>query len=96
MVVRLRMRRTGRRNCASFRLGAFDGRCRRDGRCLEILGFYDPKAKTPEKQLVVKAERVKHWLSVGAQPSVKVAALLRKQGVIGRGAAKAAAGQGQS
>ena len=40
MAVRIRLTRTGRRNRACYRIGAFDSRTRRDGRCLEILGLF--------------------------------------------------------
>lgn len=82
MAVRIRMSRTGRRNRASFRLGAYDARTARNGRCLELLGFYDPGAKTEARRLTLKAERIKHWLAVGALPSEKVTVLLRQQGIL--------------
>ena len=82
MAVRIRMTRTGRRNRLSFRLGAYDSRTPRDGRCLELLGFYDPGAKTEERRLVLKDERIKHWLSVGALPSEKVTVLLKNKGIL--------------
>jgi len=76
------MTRTGRKDRACFRVGAFDARTRRDGSCLEILGHYEPGAVREEEKLVLKGERIKHWLSVGARPSEKVAALLRARGLI--------------
>ncbi len=82
MAVRIRMTRTGRKDHACFRVGAFDSRTRRDGSCLEVLGTYEPSHTKEEKRLVLKAERVKHWLSVGAQPTEKVAVLLKKQGLL--------------
>ncbi len=56
-----------------------DKRSPRDGRVIEHLGFYDPLAPD-ERQLSINVERVGHWLSVGAQPSRTVAALLRRVG----------------
>jgi small subunit ribosomal protein S16 len=82
VAVRIRMTRTGRRNRASFRLGAFDSRTARDGRCLELLGFYDPGAKTEDRRLTLKDERIRHWLSVGALPSEKVTVLLKNKGIL--------------
>ena len=58
-----------------------DIRTRRDGREIEQLGFYDPCNKDEDKQFHVKADRVQYWLSVGAQPSETVAALLKKAGI---------------
>jgi small subunit ribosomal protein S16 len=86
------MTRTGRRNRAYFRLGAYDARRPRDGRCLEELGHYDPQADSDEKKLVLKPERIKHWLSVGAQPSEKVAVFLKARGIIGPNGKPTAAG----
>ncbi len=82
MAVRIRMTRTGRKDRACFRVGAFDARTRRDGSCLEVLGHYEPGAVREEQKLVLKGERIKHWLSVGALPSEKVAALLRSRGLL--------------
>jgi small subunit ribosomal protein S16 len=76
------MTRMGRKGRACYRLGAYDIRTRRDGSCLEILGSYEPGHPREENRLVIKAERVKHWLSVGATPSDKVATLLRRQGLL--------------
>jgi small subunit ribosomal protein S16 len=72
-------------------MGAYDSHCRRDGRCLEVLGSYDPGAPAEDKRLVIKVDRIQHWLSVGALPTDKVAVLLKKQGVTAGGKAKASA-----
>ncbi len=80
MAVRIRMTRVGRKDKAMYRFGAYDSRTRRDGRCLEILGTYDP-AVDGSDGVTLKADRIKHWLSVGALPSEKVAVLLKKQGI---------------
>lgn len=58
-----------------------DTRTPRDGRAIEELGHYDPMSRNPETQTVLKADRIRYWLSVGAQPSDKVAALLRRHKV---------------
>jgi len=58
-----------------------DGRTPRDGRVIEELGWYDPQAKDPEKQVSLKRERIEHWLGVGAQPSDTVRKLLERQGI---------------
>lgn len=58
-----------------------DKRSARDSRAIEELGHFDPMEKDADKQFVINEERVKYWLSVGAQPSETVAALLRKAGI---------------
>ena len=81
MVVKLRLKRFGRVNHPTYRLCATDARSPRDGRIIETLGYYLPKAKRAEDQCNLKAERVSYWLSVGAQPSETVASLIRKAGI---------------
>lgn len=75
------MQRLGRRNRPFYRVSAIDSRTRRDGAVIELLGWYDPIAKDPAKQLQLNDERVKYWLSVGAQPSETVADILGKRGM---------------
>lgn len=82
MAVKLRFKRMGRTHQAYFRLGAVDSRKKRDGRVLEELGTYDPTNRNAEEQVALNAERIKHWLSVGAQPSDTVRSLLKKQGIL--------------
>jgi len=77
-MVRLRLKRMGRRNRAFFRLCAFDAREERDGRSIEQLGTYDTMEKDEEKKVVLKRERIEYWLSVGAQPTETVASILKK------------------
>ena len=81
MAVRLRLKRMGRRHRSSFRINAVDSRRPRDGKVLEELGWYDPASRDPEKQVSLKVDRIKYWLSVGAQPSETVADLLKRHGV---------------
>lgn len=80
-MVRIRLARTGRKNKAYWRIGAFDARTRRDGRAIEYLGSYDPHQEKDEDKVQVNRERVEYWLGKGAQPSETVAQLLRKQGL---------------
>jgi len=58
-----------------------DERKPRDGRVIEELGWYDPEAKEPDKQLSLNRERIEYWLSVGAQATETVRDLLKKQGI---------------
>jgi small subunit ribosomal protein S16 len=76
MSVKIRLRRTGARNSPSYRVVAADTRFPRDGRFLEILGWYDPKRQGPNCSL--KLERIDHWLSKGARPSDTVRSLMKK------------------
>ena len=79
MSVKIRLTRTGRTNRPFYRIGVFDVRTRRDGAPIEYVGYHDPvnqKAGT-----VVKEERVRYWLSVGAQPSATVAGILKARGI---------------
>ncbi len=77
-MVKIRLKRMGRRNRAFFRICAFDAREERDGRSIEQLGTYDPMEKDEEKKVVLKRERIEYWLSVGAQPTETVASILKK------------------
>ncbi len=79
MAVRIRLKRFGTKNKPFWRVVASDGRSPRDGRFIEQLGVYDPK-KTPA-HVELKAERVKYWISKGAQPSETVKSLMKKQGI---------------
>ncbi len=81
MSVRLRFKRMGKRNRPFYRLAAFDKEQKRDGRPLEILGYYNPFETGRTKKYDLKADRIRHWLSVGAQPTENVAVVLRKHGI---------------
>ena len=81
MAVKIRLKRIGRRNRPFYRMCVFDGRTRRDGRPVEELGSYDPRATTLEEKIKIDRRRAHYWLTVGAQPSETCASLLRKLGV---------------
>ncbi|MEO1278482.1 MAG: 30S ribosomal protein S16 [Planctomycetota bacterium] len=78
-MVRIRMQRLGRTHRPFYRIAAAEKRVKRDGKVLENLGWYNPIEKDPEKQLKLEAERIKYWLSVGAQPSDTMMDILGKQ-----------------
>jgi len=84
MAVKLRLKRMGRTHQAFFRLNAMDSRAPRDGRVLEELGYYDPANKDPDLQVKLEGERIRYWLSVGAQPSATVRTLLKKSGIVAK------------
>lgn len=81
-MVKLRLRRVGAKRQASFRIVATDSRSPRDGRFIEVVGFYNPR--TEPETVQIKEDRALHWLSVGAQPTEAVARLLKKMGTLER------------
>ncbi len=83
MAVRIRMKKLVRRHRAFFRVCAMDKRSPRDGRALEELGTYDPMIGDTDARAVLNGERIDYWLGVGAQPSEKVKALIKKYGTNG-------------
>ena len=83
MAVRIRMKRMGRRHRPFFRVCAVDRRGSRDGKVIEYLGHYDPMVGETDARTLLKNERIDYWLGVGAQPSEKVAVLIKKYGTNG-------------
>ena len=79
-MLRIRLRRTGRRKAPSYRVVVAHSRDPRDGDFVEIVGHYNPAASP--KVLELKEERVRHWLAVGATPSETVHRLLHSRGLI--------------
>ena len=57
-----------------------DQRAPRNGRVIEELGYYDPMVKETDARAILQQERIDYWLGVGAQPSEKVAVLIKKYG----------------
>lgn len=76
MSVKIRMRKTGGKNEPSFRVVATESRSPRDGKSLEVLGWYDPKRTGTNYQ--IKLDRVDLWLGRGAIISDTVRSLVRK------------------
>jgi len=83
MAVRIRMKKLGRAHRPFFRVCAMDQRSPRDGRVIEELGYYDPMCPETDARVSLKSDRIDHWISVGAQPSDKVAVLIKKYGTNG-------------
>ncbi|MFT3805388.1 30S ribosomal protein S16 [Arenimonas sp.] len=77
-MVKIRLTRGGAKKRPFYHIIATDHRNKRDGRSLERLGFYNPVAKGNEKRVELNVERVKHWVSQGAQLSDKVGTLLKE------------------
>ena len=76
-MVKIRLRRMGAKKAPYYRIVVADSRSPRDGRCIEELGTYDPSVDGAQK-LTVDLERVKYWVSNGAQPTDTVRGLLKK------------------
>jgi small subunit ribosomal protein S16 len=77
-MVRIRLRRTGQKGQPSYRLVIADKESPRDGRFLEIVGFYNPR--TEPATLKIKEDRIYEWMSKGAQPTESVAQLFKTAG----------------
>ncbi|WP_043500271.1 30S ribosomal protein S16 [Georgenia sp. SUBG003] len=78
MAVKIRLKRMGKIHAPYYRVVVMDSRKRRDGRAIEEIGKYHP---TEEPSLIdIDSERAQYWLSVGAQPTEQVAALLKVTG----------------
>jgi len=78
-LLRIRLRRTGKKHQPSYRIVVADARAKRDGDFVEILGHYNPR--TNPKEFAVAEDRVRHWLSVGAAPSDTVHRLFHAHGL---------------
>jgi small subunit ribosomal protein S16 len=78
MPVRIRMKRLGRKHRPFFRICIMDVRQPRDGKAIEEVGTYDPMVRDKSQRVTLKLDRIDHWLSVGAQPSERVAVLIDK------------------
>jgi len=77
MAVKIRLRAQGSVNRAMYRVVATDSRAPRDGKYIETLGWYKPRAK-PELQVELKPDRLQYWLDLGAVFTDKVEFLMKK------------------
>lgn len=75
MAVVIRLQRVGKKNRPSYRLAVQDRRFKRDGRFIEIVGNYDP-LKKDEVNVVIRHDRIQHWVSKGAQLSDRIRTFL--------------------
>lgn len=80
MALAIRLSRGGRKNLPYYSIVVADKRMPRDGRFLEKVGTYNPLV-ADDKRVTLNAERIKHWLGQGAQPSFRVATFLGKAGI---------------
>jgi small subunit ribosomal protein S16 len=81
VAVKIRLKRMGKIRTPFYRIVVADSRTKRDGRVIEEIGTYNPK--TEPSTISVLSERAQYWLSVGAQPTEAVAAILKLTGDIG-------------
>jgi len=79
MAVKMRLTRMGTRKKPYYRIVVADSASPRDGKFIEIVGNYDPK-KNPA-DITLKEDRIKEWLTNGAEPTLTVSQLLRKKGI---------------
>lgn len=75
MAVKIRLKKTGSKNNACYRVVVMDIRSSRDGRAIETLGFYDPRHKDEK----INVERAEYWLANGAKPSETVEHIIKRQ-----------------
>jgi len=81
-MVRIRLRRIGRKKAPVYRIVVADSQSPRDGKFIEIIGQYAPRQS--EGGLNIEEERANYWMNVGAQPSDTVRSLLRRAGILKR------------
>ena len=81
-MVKIRLRRVGRKNAPFYRILIADSQSPRDGKFIEIIGQYAPRKS--EGSLQVDEARANYWLNLGAQPTDTVRSLLRRAGVLRR------------
>ena len=79
-MLRIRLRRVGKKKRPAYRIVVADSRSPRDGAFIEIIGLYDPL--TDPATVNIDEEKARKWLDQGAQPSETAAKLLARQGII--------------
>jgi len=77
-MLKLRLKRVGRKRFPSYRLVVMENTCRRDGRPIEEIGYYNPISKNYK----FEKEKIQQWLNYGAQPTETVSNLLKKADII--------------
>jgi small subunit ribosomal protein S16 len=85
MALKIRLARGGAKKRPFYSIVVADARSPRDGRFIEKIGTYNPMLdKGHAERLVLKEERIKHWLGVGAQPTDRVARFFGDAGILGK------------
>ncbi len=82
MSVKIRLMRVGRKKVAQYRVVVTDIRNPRDGRFLEIIGYYHPQNEP--STVKIEEDRALYWLGHGATPTQKVRSLLKEQGILAK------------
>jgi small subunit ribosomal protein S16 len=77
-MVTIRLSRGGSKKRPYYTVVVADSRNKRDGRCIERIGFFNPLAKGQEETLRLDLDRVAHWVDLGAQTSERVAKLVKQ------------------
>jgi len=77
-MLKLRLKRVGRKGSPSYRLVIMENSCRRDGRPIEEVGYYNPLSKNYK----FEKEKIQKWLSYGVKPSETVYHLLKKAKIV--------------
>jgi small subunit ribosomal protein S16 len=78
VAVKIRLKRIGKKRAPHYRIVVMDARTKRDGRAIEEIGKYNPKAEP--SFIYVESDRAQYWLGVGAQPTEAVAAIFKASG----------------
>ncbi|MFV0427864.1 MAG: 30S ribosomal protein S16 [Arachnia sp.] len=78
MATKIRLKRLGKIRSPHYRIVVMDSRTKRDGKAIEEIGLYHPK--NDPSVIQINSERAQYWLSVGAQPTEAVVALLKRSG----------------
>ncbi|MES2309855.1 MAG: 30S ribosomal protein S16 [Verrucomicrobiota bacterium] len=76
MALSIRLRRDGTKNSPYYRVVVTEGRSKRDGKFVELVGTYDPKKAGTNYTL--KSDRIAYWMKVGAKPSETVASMIKR------------------
>ena len=77
-MIKIRLQRHGARHSPFYRMVVTPSTTRRDGKFIEVLGTYNPKAHARVEELKLKMDRIDHWLGVGAQPTDTAKSLIRQ------------------
>ena len=80
MSVRIRLRRVGAKKQPSYRVVVADSRAPRDGRFIDVIGFYNPRTKPTT--ITINEDKARKWLGQGALPTESVASLLYRAGIV--------------
>ena len=81
-MLRIRLRRTGKKKQPSYRFVVADSRAPRDGAFVETIGIYNPLTDPPT--IRIDEQKARDWMSKGAQPSESAARLMQREGILPR------------